>query len=185
MDETRATTFTAYKKFLAKHYGSDSWDKLVSSLSPEDQLVIKQSVPISWIDLEVKLRLSRAMDSMFGNKDGALLSDFARFEAELDLNSAQRIFLRFANPAYLLEKGAQLWSRYHNWGKYEVERISKTSAKSILHGNNTNDPLFCHQHCGYIQRLVELVGGKNVIVVHAKCTSKGNGPCEFVVTWEK
>lgn len=60
-----------------------------------------------------------------------MLEQIGRYEAQHDLTYVHRIFLKLANPAYVIEQLGKLWTRFHDTGYWEVTRFTTTHATGI------------------------------------------------------
>jgi hypothetical protein len=117
---------------------------------------------MGWHDLARQHRFLRAIDDTLGSGDGTLVEEIGRFEADRDLRIVHRLFLRMANPAYVLEKAGQYWGRFYDTGTWKVTRHSPQHAEGVLSGCRPFDPLFAVYLNAYIHRLFELVGAKDM-----------------------
>lgn len=144
--------------------GESAWAELLSTMSPSDHEELLGLVPVGWYDLELQHRLLRAIDTRFGTGSGSLVRAIGRFEADQDLTIVHRMFLRLANPAYVLEKAGDYWSRFYDTGTWTVRRESKNRASGVLVGIRPFDPFFAQYLEAYIERMWELVGAKSLQV---------------------
>ena len=71
-----------------------------------------------------------------------------------------------ANPAYVLEKAGEYWSRFYDSGEWEVVRETPNRARGTLSGVQPFDPYLGIYVTEYCHRLFELVGAKEVRTSH-------------------
>ncbi len=199
MPNCRGTFYSALRVFLRERFGPQAWEELLDCLEPQDRADADSAVSIAWTDLYLRMRVAAVVVRKFGARllgddladddervwesGKALLMEFGRFEAEKDLTTTQRVFLRMANPAYVLEKAGQYWSRFYDWGGLRIERKSKTHAIATLLDSAVVDELFCIHFCAYVKRMFELVGAKDVQVEHLECLAQGDSACVYDVQW--
>lgn len=143
---------------------AEAWTDLLALMSDDDRDVLLGLVPVGWYDLALQHRLLRAIDANMGSDDGELAEVIGRFEAEQDLTVVHRLFLRLANPAFVLEKAGDYWNRFYDVGVWDVRRESKSRAVGRLEGVTPFDPLFARYLTAYIIRMWELVGAKDLDV---------------------
>ena len=184
MARTKGTVFVALKSFVTRMYGYDAWKQYLAQLEVSDRRQIEMPSAKEWYDLGVMLRSLQILDVVFGKDSGDVVYDFGRHEADRDLNTLQRVFLRMANPAFVIEKATEYWRNFCDFGEWRVERNGKKTATAILLGVPVTDPVYCRELSGYLQRLFELVGAKNVHSEHTRCRSRGDAQCEWVGKWE-
>lgn len=91
------------------------------------------------------------------------------------------MFLRMANPAFVLEKTGKYWSRFHDHGRWTTTRLPN-GAMALLE-DFEGSATYCAMLVPYTGRLFELVGAKGVRVAHPECRSKGARACRFEISW--
>ena len=171
------------RTFVEDRFSAQEWSDLVKRMDPEDAATLHGLVATAWYDVGLVMRLFRRMIADLGDGDDAFLESFARFQAERDLTVTYRLFFRLANPAFVLEKAMSYWSRFHDSGQWIIERRSPTSANGTLLDFDVADALFCRHLGAYIKRMFELVGANDTRVEHVRCRARGDGKCEFAVSW--
>jgi uncharacterized protein (TIGR02265 family) len=93
-----------------------------------------------------------------------------------------RFFAMVLTPPALLSKASQMWSSLYNRGDMRVEDQTPTSARiRIL--NFPSEVAGCSRITGWMERMAELTGVKNVHVEQTQCYTKGAPHCEWVVKW--
>lgn len=182
MPLTKGTVFIALRVFVRERYREDALQLVLDALSDEDRVTVEVATSSSWYDFEIRVRALRALDSVLGTGDNKLVYDFGAYGAERDLSTAQRMFLHLANPAYVLEKATEYWRRFYDFGEWEVKREHR-GAGALLRGNPVNDGVFCAEVTGYIHRMFELVGARDVMVGHPACRGRGDEECVFAGKW--
>jgi hypothetical protein len=179
----KGTIFASLKAFINKRFGSDKWQEFLNALPPDERTKLELPVSIGWYDLELVIKAMHVLDDVIGSGDGVLVFEFGRFDAEQDLTTVQRLFLRIANPAYVLEKAGQYWRRFCDFGEWKVERQGKNGASAELVGCPQVDELYCIELTGYLKRMWELVGARTVQVKHTMCRARGDDQCVWVGAW--
>jgi len=152
------------RTFVERRVGPSAWESVIEAMTEEDREVLRSLVPVGWYDLGLQHRVLRCVDERIGTGDGALVDEVARYEAEQDLTVVHRLFLRFANPAFVLEKAGEYWGRFYDTGRWTVRRESPRAASAVLEGVVPFDALFARYLHEYVRRMWELVGAKDVVV---------------------
>jgi hypothetical protein len=183
MAKTKGISVTNLCAFVEERSGVGSWERLLGELSDSDKEAVAGLTAIQWFDLGVYARLLNTMDTVFGAGDLVLVRELGRWGAERDLNAVFRILLRVVHPSYLLKKTTQVWQRYHDSGTWPMEAVP-AGARGRLRGLGVVDRALCAELLGYLPRLVELVGGRNVRCEHTACRADGAADCEFSATWD-
>jgi predicted hydrocarbon binding protein len=181
--KTKGVSFINVQTFTLERYGLDGWVSVLAQLMPEDRRELDAIVTVGWYSLALYARLIRALDIVHGSHDLAMIVQLGRYEAERDLTTIQRAFLRMANPAFLLEKSAEYWRRFHDTGTWVIEREAPTRVRAYLDDWGVVDTALCRELVGYITRTFELVGARNVRLDHAQCRASGAERCLFLGAW--
>jgi uncharacterized protein (TIGR02265 family) len=93
-----------------------------------------------------------------------------------------RFFALVLTPAALLSKASQMWSTLYNRGRMEIAEQTETSAR-IRIADFPSEVAGCSRVTGWIERMAELTGVKNVVVEQTHCFADGAPCCEWVVRW--
>ena len=94
-----------------------------------------------------------------------------------------RFFALVMTPPALLSKAAQMWSSLYNRGELRVEDQTDGSARIRL-VDFPSELAGCSRITGWIERMAELTGAKNVRIEKTACFTKGGAACEWKVQWE-
>ena len=94
-----------------------------------------------------------------------------------------RFFALVMTPPALLSKASQMWSSLYNRGELKVEDQTSNSARIRLVGF-PSEPAGCARITGWMERMAELTGAKNVNVQQVACYAKGQPNCEWIVKWQ-
>jgi hypothetical protein len=168
--------------------GERAWGRVLERLLPEDREVFASMVPVGWYDMALYDRANRALAEVLAAETLAtpesVMVDVGRYAAEHDLKTIHRLFLRMANPAYVLERSADFWKRFHDSGTWHVERESPTRVRARLEGWGSEDELTCVRLAAYIERLFQLVGARNGSMQRLACRARGDEACLFAARWE-
>ena len=115
------------------------------------------------------------------------LETFARKagrEAATDaMNGIYRFFALVLTPAALLSKASPMWKSLYNRGDMRVEDQTDTSAR-IRIVDFPSESAGCARLTGWIERMAELTGAKNVAVDHPRCFARSGESCEWLVRWQ-
>ena len=184
--KTKGIGFANVRAFAEERFGgAQGWGKVVAKLAEPDRRELESVVPVGWYSLAMYARLIRVVDQVHGHGDLALIHQLGRFEAERDLTTIQRLFLRMANPAYILEKTSEYWRRFHDSGTWVIERQGATRVRAFLDDWGQPDAALCRETIAYVVRAWELVGARNVRMDHPHCRSRGEKRCEFLGRWNE
>ncbi|MFK8004376.1 MAG: hypothetical protein AB8H86_32720 [Polyangiales bacterium] len=162
MGRAKGSNMHHMRTWVVANHGRPAWTSLLESMSTEDRLELLGLVPVGWYELALQHRLLRSIDDFFGTGDGSLIDVIGVFEANQDLKRIHRLFLSLANPAYVLEKSGDYWSRFYDTGEWTVVRLSPNSARGRLTGVEPFTDEFCRYLSAYIGQMWVLVGAKHL-----------------------
>lgn len=152
---------------------------------PNERDEIESFVSVGWYSLELWARLIRELDDVHGAGDLGLIVQLGRFEAERDITIIYRAMFRLLNPATIIVKTTEYWRKFHDTGRWEMNRVSDKEIEGRLYDWGVVDYALCRELVGYLSRALELVGAEGVIFDHPKCRSRGEDHCYFRARWGK
>ncbi len=178
----RGTLLAHATAFVRETMGADDgWARFLRGMEPADAEAMCNAVAVGWYDSRLYLRVLHAM-RCFSGRD-KVLDAFGRFSADRDVSTLYRVMLRLANPSFVVEKTAQLWSRYHDSGRWVMNRESPTRAIGELSGWLVVDEGACEVLNGYLERILQLVGAERAVARHVACRARGARTCTFELDW--
>jgi hypothetical protein len=183
MAKGKGTNLDNLRAYVLAHHGPKAYEAVLSAMSPEDQAALRAVVANVWYDFALEPRLLRAIDAVLGRGDLSLVDEIAVHVVDADVNGIQRLFMKVANPGYLLVRAGAYWSRFYDSGHWRIVRQSHDRATGILCGFDNTDEAFCRFLGGYIHRLFVLSGAENAVLEHPKCRARGAVECVFRGSW--
>jgi hypothetical protein len=93
------------------------------------------------------------------------------------LTTVYRLMSRLARPEFVLRRAVRVWGDFYDRGEFEVLETLPESGAVRVTGAEFPHPALCHRIGGWIERAVELSGGREVVVEHTVCTFD-RGECE-------
>lgn len=166
--------------FTQHRFGSKGWTDLVATLPESDQQTMSSIVSVGWYELALYARLLRQLANVHGQGSLRLVEECGRFGVEHDLKTIHKLFMRAANPGFILDQAIKLWGRFQNSGQWEIERKSN-GCVGTLRGWGA-DEVLCSELTGYLAGLLGL-SCDTVRLTHPKCRARGADDCVFVSTW--
>ncbi len=185
--KVKGTLLIARMKYL-RAKGVDSAERVLRRLSEEDRHVLAEVIlPSSWYPAGVLLRLETTIAALLAHGDRhQLFRDMGRFSAETNLGQAgvQRAYLREGDPQFLLRHVPQMYGALHDTGRREYIQTGERSAvlRTLAAEEARVDD--CLTTIGWLERGVELSGGRAVRVVEQECRARGGASCEYHCEWQ-
>jgi DNA-binding CsgD family transcriptional regulator len=150
---------------------------VIASLSPEDRDQLATADPGAWYDVHLMERLVNAMCQQLKLED-ALLVEMGRFDADRELSTVYRWFLRLIRPSFAIRHMNLYWRRSHDTGTWRSWR-NETEVTAELRDWAVVNRAMCTTLGGYLGRTLELFGGKISPVEHTECRAEGHASCIF------
>jgi uncharacterized protein (TIGR02265 family) len=182
----KGSLIIARMKYL-RAQGEQSVEDVLGRLPEEDRKALhRMLLPSTWYPADLLTRLEATIATALSRGDGrALFLDMGRFSAQANLGpkGVQRPFLREGNPQFLLRNVPRMYTAQHALGTRTYEETGeKTAVIRTLDGPSPK-PEDCLTTIGWLQRAIELSGGRDAKVTEAQCRAKGGACCEYRCSW--
>ena len=171
------------QKFLEADLTPAQRDAVMATLPPEfatrlrGPILATETIPIYVLN---------KMTEEAAKLKGEPLEQFARRAGREGASDAIKGIYRFValvlTPPALLGRASQMWNSINNRGDMRVENRTDRSA-TIKLLDYPSEASGCGRVTGWIERLAELTGAKNVRVQQTQCYAKGAPHCEWTVAW--
>ncbi|MEO8036286.1 MAG: hypothetical protein ABI837_17755 [Acidobacteriota bacterium] len=170
------------QKFLDRELSQEQRERLFANLPVEyarlrGPILATETVPVHLLNhlTEEAARARGEAVETFARRAG-------RDAAGDAVKGIYRFFALVLTPAALLSKGAQMWSALYNRGELQVLNQSEKGA-TIRLADFPSEAAGCARITGWIERMAELTGVKDVSVVQAHCFARGDASCQWHLTW--
>jgi len=181
---SRGSLLLANRKFLEVNYGEEAFPEVVARMRGPHAPVLNGIVlPGNWYPTALMVDMVDAAVAVFGQNDDKFLYRLGVFNADYDLKGIHKFVLRFTSPLWVLERGAKLWSDFHNTGAWTIESPDPRRLIGTLRdfaGQTANQ---CQATCGFLARMGQLTGARQVRIEHPVCCSAGAAACVFRADW--
>jgi uncharacterized protein (TIGR02265 family) len=94
-----------------------------------------------------------------------------------------RFFALALTPAALLGKGSQMWSTLYSRGQLKVDEQTDSSARIRL-ADYPTERVNCERITGWVERMAEMTGAKDIRIEQTKCFARGAIACEWEIRWK-
>jgi hypothetical protein len=186
MAETKGVLLSAWRQLLSERFGEKAVTQAIASLPPEDRILLSPLfLPSSWYPFETLHSLRRLTRAVMADEPIDLTDSIGRFMAERACLGVYRTLLA-SDPAKEITKLTLVEELlFRPSRRIEVEPQGDSSVVMRYHyGDDVKlYRSICGSHVGFVSRMFELSGAKDVKGRHTKCVAKGADCCEFVYTW--
>jgi type IV secretory pathway TrbD component len=166
-------------------HGAAGIDQLVARASPALRTEIERGfAKATWYPFELFVELNTTIDSLFGRGDLGIVKLLGRYSADANLTTIYRLFFKVGSVHWILGRAVRLWAAHYDAGYFEVATRGSRGAVLRMRGFPTPHRVHCLAVAGFIERSLELSGGKRPIVEESKCCTRGDECCQFDASWE-
>jgi len=171
------------QKFIEADLTPDERERMFATLPVEYRERFRKPIlPTETIAVHVLNVLTEAAAKVKGEK----LEDFARRAGRAAAGEAVKGIYRFfalvLTPAALLSKAGPMWSSLYNKGDMRVVDQTPNSARIVL-AQFPSELAGCNRTTGWIERMAELTGVKDIRIEQTQCFAKGAPACEWNLSW--
>ena len=171
------------QKFIDSNLSAEQREKVFSKLPPEyatrfrAPILATETVPVHMLN-----RFTEESANAVGEPVEAFARRAGREAASDAVKGIYRFFALVLTPPALLSKAGQMWSSLYNRGELKVLEQTSKSAKIQL-ANFPSERAGCSRITGWMERMAEMTGVKNIQVVQTSCFAKGDAHCEWTLSW--
>lgn len=185
MAKVKGTALMPRIKYMEEKSSPEQKERVISQLSPEFQKDLHQGILLgSWYPFEYYLEINRALDLVLGTGDFSLIPKLGYYSAEQGLKGVYKLFYKVGSPEFIIARGAKVWNQYFVNGQLNVEEVARRVVRLTLTDVEAPSEEHCLSVLGWVRRMLELAGAKNVRTEQSKCRRKGAPYCEIMARWD-
>lgn len=143
--------------------GDAAFQKVLSQLGHEAQAVFERGpLETAWYSYDIYLELSTTIDRVLGRGDLQLVYEMGAYSCEYNLTGIYRMFFRFGNINFLIERAAKAWHSQYDFGVMQVIRDPVNKTRATLQLSEVPRPtmvLFLAVK-GWVVKAIELTGSE-------------------------
>ena len=111
---------------FVRKQGGDAFDRVVAALGPElSEPFASGPLETEWYPYPYLIEISKVIDRVLGEGDLALCDTMGSFSCEHNLTGIYRIFFRFGNLNFLLDRAAKAWRSQYDFGTMQLHHEGK------------------------------------------------------------
>lgn len=182
----KGTAVLATMKFVRERFGEADHKRVLGALPPEHAATLDGAIINSaQLPLDSLIAYIGKADELLSRKDFDVCAEAGRYSAYEALATVFKLFMKISSPLGMVRRAAGMWRHFNSSGDLEVARAEPGRIVLHLKGFARPGGVYCRRLVGYFQRVVEVTGGKEVVVRHQHCVADGAAVCEFDVTWRE
>jgi uncharacterized protein (TIGR02265 family) len=179
----KGTPVRSLQRFIDAELTSEQRDAVLSALPPDfaarmrGPILATETIPVHILN-----RMTEAAAKAKGEPVDAFARRAGREGASDAVKGIYRFIAMVLTPAALISRASQMWSALYNRGQMRVENQTDHSV-TIKLLDFPSEPAGCARITGWLERMGELTGAKNVRVQQTKCFAKRAPHCEWSIEW--
>jgi hypothetical protein len=184
MGNVRGSALLSRFEFLAGRFGPEARARVLAEVSETTRAALSGKVDSrAWLPFDAYIDFTVTADRLFGAGDLALCRDMGRHNAEVNLPTAYRVFLRMNNPLYVFQKAARVWDVHYDSGRIMAIQDAPRIGRLRILDFDKPHPAHCRLILGWAERAAELAGAKLSVAREEHCRTRGHGFCEILLVW--
>jgi len=186
MLEIKGTTMEIGKRTFVRIYGEETYRRVISLLSPEEQAAFSGPIWASkWYPLDYYVHWTEViLREVFKNDQEAQLRELVGPAIEDQFNIVYRAFLLLGPPETILKQMARITASYFRGVSVEVKTIGSGSAQLTFTGFRARDRAIEISIRGWWEKVLEASRARNVHFEVKTSIGEGKGYGEYVISWE-
>lgn len=184
--EVKGSAVIVLPKFIESNFGEKNLNVWLESLSEEAKEVYKSKILISsWYPLKTTFaEPTRKMCDLFYNRDLMGAWEVGRFSAEYALRKFYKAYMKVATVQSLTKRASQIFATYYRPSSTEVVNINENKTILKITEFSEMDEIVEMRILGWIEKILELCGCRNICLNVVKSLCRGNSASEIEVTWD-
>lgn len=183
--EVKGTTVKSIQSYV-KDKWPERYYEWLDNLPVQSKEIMKSAIyATSWYPLNEGLVLPTHHLKMFfdGNSLKAAV-EAGRYSAEDTLTGVYRIFVKMANPGYIIKRASKIMATYYKDSLLEVKETYQKSVVIDITKFENLDKMVEYRITGWMEKALELSGCKEVKVRISKSMTKGDEFTRYTCSWK-
>ena len=183
MQQIKGTILKSRLGFVEQHWGREGVERVVGSLSGEDQRALRSVLTVGWYPFQLGERLDAAIVEVLGGGRSEVFERMGAASADANLSTLHRQFLSPGRPHVFLGKAPQIYGFYYETGSRTYEQTGERSGVMTTYDAETFSVPDCLTVAGWYRRALEMCGVEGVSIVEDECRARGGEVCRYRVEW--
>jgi uncharacterized protein (TIGR02265 family) len=184
MQKVKGSILKSRLTFVEEHFGTDGAERVLASLSPEDQKALRNVLPAQWHPFELGKRLDDAIVQVLAAGEPEFFERLGEASAEKNLTTLHKVFLTPGDPSAFLAKAPQIYRLYYQTGRRGYEETGEKEGVLTTYEAETYSSADCMTVMGWYRKALEMCGATGVRIVEEECRATGGQVCRYRVSWE-
>ncbi len=185
--EIKGAPILADMAFIRHRHGEDGLAQVLAAMPQElgERYRREKVLAGSWYPMSFRIAILEAMNRVFGRDDPQYFFEVGRHQAEHNIQSFYKPFMKIVGPTMTIKLAKLFWSLIYKSSSIEVTTGESSVGLEVFDYPKVGR-FNCHAIRGYIHRTAEISGGnrKNVQGKEVSCINRGDQTCKFVFQWD-
>jgi hypothetical protein len=171
------------QKFVDAELTPEQREAMFRNLPPDYASRFRGTIlPTETVPVDMLNRLTEEAALAKGEPLDAFAQRAGRDAASDAVHGIYRFFAQVMTPNAVLGKAAQIWGTLYNCGEMRVEEQTANSARIRVSGFPA-EIASCSRATGWMERLAELTGVRDLKIEHPECAARGASSCSWTLSW--
>jgi predicted hydrocarbon binding protein len=179
MANVKGSKLSSKLTFVREQFGPAAHETLLARVSAADRAALANVIDLRWYPFELYDRLLRAVVTVFGNGDEALLDRMGAHSAQHQLSNIYAAYKR-DELVRMLKNMVPMHSHMNDPGHMQVV-TDAGGVCTIVVTEPKSTAAACRVSRAFYKRVAELAGAPNVRVEESTCTARGDDACRFEI----
>ncbi len=184
--EVKGAAIIIIPPFIKDRFGEEGFNQWIDALTPEARKVYQAPLLVSnWYPLRESLIESlRKMCDLFYDRHVKGARESGRFSADYSLKGIYKIFVKLGSPEFMLRRAGTILPVYYTPSEMKVVECQKGQGIMQITKFSEMDKVLEIRIAGWMERAVEISGGKQPSIKITRSLTAGDPLSEFVATWK-
>ena len=183
--KVKGTTVKSIKQFV-KDTWPDRYEIWLNSLPKASKDIMSGSIyATDWFPLQEAAVTPTYYLKMFYNEDNFKAAwQAGRYSAETTLTGVYKVFVKVANPGYIIKRASRITATYYENVKVDSSETTSNSVVVTIHKFEDLDKMIEYRIGGWMERALELSGCDGVRIRITQSLTKGDAITKYKITWK-
>lgn len=184
MARVKGTAVQSSLRYVKERFGQAAVARILERLAPSDREPLEQVLASSWYPMDAFLHFMQEAQRQLGAQEPDVVRNMGRASCDYGMTTVYKVFFKLGSPEFVISRAAGVFSSYYDEGGIRIVESGRGRAAVELTGFEGGAPQFCERLHGWMQRILELAGAKNVRTVHSLCVHRRDAACRFEGSWD-
>ncbi len=184
MLKIKGTAIRATINYIKLNLNEEQIRNLKNLLLPDSlNFFEKPIISNEWYNVEPLIDIMDKVPNILKKENKKVWWEMGRHSCEDGLTTVYRVFYKLGSPEFILKRASTVWNNYYSEGIFYIISHSTNLAHVQIREISFPHPCLCTRISGWMERAIEISGGRNVILKHTLCKFQGGNVEEWKANW--